>query len=189
MQPIPGDDYYDRTSNILIIDDDDSLLKFFKIHLNKFFSRVRVVPSVREGLDLLQQESMDLIITDLVLPRADGVSFLNKVRKLEPSIPVLLISGASESDPRLRLIDSFDGFLAKPFGVSDFHSYIKNGLVLRGRLLALSQLLREPKKIRAIISGQTTKELSRLLLDPTSLAQAQEILASLQSRGDDIQAA
>ncbi|NBX24419.1 MAG: hypothetical protein EBR52_10065, partial [Microbacteriaceae bacterium] len=45
---------YDRTSFILVVDDDDSLLKFFKIHLNKFFSRVIVVESAKDALAQLK---------------------------------------------------------------------------------------------------------------------------------------
>ena len=52
------DQNYNRTSNILVVDDDDMLLKFFKIHLNKFFSKVVVVKSDREAVATLSKKDL-----------------------------------------------------------------------------------------------------------------------------------
>ena len=50
----PGRRPYDRESNVLIVDDDSTLLKFFKIHLNKFFSRVVVVENAKSALETMK---------------------------------------------------------------------------------------------------------------------------------------
>ena len=50
---------YDLDSNILIVDDDSTLLKFFKIHLNKFFSRVVVVESGKAALESMKDRPSD----------------------------------------------------------------------------------------------------------------------------------
>ena len=56
---IDGDRYYDRTSYILVVDDDNTLLKFFKIHLNKYYSREIVVKNAKEAIDTLREKEID----------------------------------------------------------------------------------------------------------------------------------
>jgi DNA-binding response OmpR family regulator len=70
---------YDRTSFILVVEDDETLLKFFKIHLNKFFSKVIVVKNAKEALDTIKEKSIDLVVSDFKMPKMDGIQLLRKV--------------------------------------------------------------------------------------------------------------
>ena len=124
---------YDRESYILVVDDDQTLLKFFKIHLNKFFSRVIVVKSVKEALVAMKEKQIDLVISDIRMPRTTGLQLIKKVRNHEPTIPVFLISGALLTDDQIQEVDLYaDGFLKKPFSVDELHSFIERGLSFRG---------------------------------------------------------
>src|SRR5689334_22808504 len=101
---------YDRTSYILVVDDDNTLLKFFKIHLNKFFSRVIVVKNAKEAIDTLREKEIDLVISDIRMPRMDGLQLMKRVRKHDPSIPMMMISGALLSDEQSKSAeDDADG--------------------------------------------------------------------------------
>ena len=60
-------------AKILIVDDDQTLLKFFKIHLNKFFSRVIVVKNAKEAVETLKSKQIDLVLSDIRMPRVDGL--------------------------------------------------------------------------------------------------------------------
>ncbi|NBQ53735.1 MAG: response regulator, partial [Proteobacteria bacterium] len=86
---------YDRTSYVLVVDDDDTLLKFFKIHLNKSFSRVIVVESAKDALLQIKEKEIDLVLTDIRMPKMDGIELMAKVRRFDPTIPVLIVSGAA----------------------------------------------------------------------------------------------
>ena len=139
---------YDRESNVLIVDDDSTLLKFFKIHLNKFFSRVVVVESAKAALETLKERDIDLLLTDVRMPKIDGLELMAKVRKSYPGIPILLISGEPISDEQNDVVKSADGFLAKPFSVDDLNEYICAGIDLRNAMKELTVFLKDPKKIR-----------------------------------------
>ena len=89
--------------HILIVDDDNTLLKFFKIHLNKFFSKIIVAKNATEALEIIKSKDVDLIISDFKMPRVDGVQFMRKAKKHDPLVPFLFISGALYRCPALIL--------------------------------------------------------------------------------------
>ena len=105
----------EETPLVLVVDDDDTLLKFFKIHLNKFFSKVIVVRNAKEAVAALKEKEIDLVLSDIRMPRMDGIQFMKKVRAHDPTIPVYLVSGALLSPEQTGEIENqADGFLKKP---------------------------------------------------------------------------
>lgn len=168
---------YDRTSNIMVVDDDDTLLKFFKIHLNKFFSKVVVVASAREAYACLAEKEIDLVLSDVRMPRVDGFQLMRKVRRHNPAIPVYLVSGAMLTADQEKLVAQADGFLKKPFGIDDLHSFLERGIRHREVLKALAELVNDPKKLGEILRGKaTTKHIKDLALR----AKADSILQNLK---------
>ena len=146
---------YDRNSFILIVDDDNTLLKFFKIHLNKFFSRVIVVENAKQALDAFKDKEIDLLLTDVRMPKVDGFQLMQKVRKAHPNLPILLISGEPMNKEQEELLGSADGFLTKPFTVDQLNDFINRGIDLRQTLLETTEQLKDPKKIRDFLKAKT----------------------------------
>jgi DNA-binding response OmpR family regulator len=145
---------YDRESFIMIVDDDQTLLKFFKIHLNKFFSRVIVVKNAKEAVDTLKEKQIDLVLSDIRMPRVDGLQLLKKIRNHDASIPVFLISGALIDDEKKAEIDALaDGFLKKPFTVEEIHAFIDSGMKKREILAQLGEVVKDNKTLLGLIKG------------------------------------
>lgn len=145
---------YDRTSYILVVDDDKTLLKFFKIHLNKFFSKVIVVKNAKEAVAVLKEKEIDLVISDIKMPKTDGLQLMKKVRTHDPSIPVFLISGAFLTDDKMeQIFDKADAFLKKPFDVDQLHGFISKGLKLRRIYAKLYNLVPNKRKFKEVIKG------------------------------------
>jgi len=149
---------YDRTSFVLVVDDDNSLLKFFKIHLNKFFSRVIVVENAAQAMKELDEKQIDLVISDVRMPKVDGMQLMKKVRKIDPSIPVLLISGEILSDDQEERLEEADGFLKKPFSIDELHDFMRKGMQLRESFVELYGLIKEKSNFRKLIQGKVTVE-------------------------------
>lgn len=149
---------YDRNSFILVVDDDNTLLKFFKIHLNKFFSKVIVVKNAKEAIESLREKTIDLVITDINMPRMDGFQLLKRVRKHDNAIPVLLISGALLDENEETLVLDADGYLRKPFSVDQLHDFIDQGLTKREKLKELAELLTDKKHLRNLVCGKVRLE-------------------------------
>ena len=78
-----------KEPHILVVDDDSTLLKFFKIHLNKYFSKVIVVDSPAKAIEIIKDENqeIDLVISDYKMPKSNGVQ-LAKNKNIDASIPV-----------------------------------------------------------------------------------------------------
>jgi len=78
---------------ILIIDDEEKIRSV----LSKIVDQLDLIPlAARDGLEalnLLQSKKIDLIITDLMMPQMDGLTFIVKSREINPRIPIAVISG------------------------------------------------------------------------------------------------
>lgn len=171
---------YDRTSYILVVDDDNTLLKFFKIHLNKFFSRVIVVKNAKEAVATLKEKEIDMVITDIRMPRVDGFQLMNKVRRHDPSIPVLMVSGALLTPEQQEMAQKADGYLRKPFTVDQLHSFIDNGLDIRENLAKLGTFLKDRKHIRDLLDGKSTL---KKLVEDENQEEAEELIGKIKSAG------
>jgi DNA-binding NtrC family response regulator len=144
------------------VDDDDTLLKFFKIHLNKFFSRVIVVENAKQALENMRDKEIDLILTDIRMPKVDGLQLMQKIRKAHPDIPVLLISGEPMSETQQKTLDEADGFLSKPFSVDQLNDFIHFGADLRQVFRELTPFVKDVKKLRSVIKA-SDKEILALV--------------------------
>lgn len=171
---------YDRTSYILIVDDDNTLLKFFKIHLNKFFSKVIVVKNAKEAMDAIKEKEIDLVMSDIRMPRVDGIALVRKIRKHNPSIPLLLVSGALLSEEQEIAVSEADGFLRKPFSVDDLHDFINRGLDLRESMKKIFELVSNKKKFMGIMDGSLT---AREVAKKANLEEVEKAVAELKKVG------
>ncbi len=169
---------YDRESYILVIDDDNTLLKFFKIHLNKFFSKVMVVSSAEAALNALEEKQIDLVISDIRMPKTDGIQLMRKVGRLHPSIPVILVSGAMLDEKQQKTIEKHaGGFLRKPFDIEELHELLQKGMNKRGKLKELSDLISDKKNLRDVLNGRA--RLSRFVQGDDK-ARGDELLGELR---------
>lgn len=173
------DKNYNRTSYILVVDDDDTLLKFFKIHLNKFFSRVIVVKNAREAIDSLKDKEIDLVISDIKMPRMDGIQFMKKVKNHDPSIPVFLVSGAMLTENQQLAVETkADGYLKKPFSIDELHDTIDKGIKIRESYKELLEIVQDPKRFLELVQG---KRQLRFIKDDDKRARAQEIMDEIKA--------
>ncbi len=173
------DKVYNRSSFILVVDDDDTLLKFFKIHLNKFFSRVIVVKNAQEAIDTLKDKEIDLVISDIKMPRMDGIQLMKKVKNHDPSIPVFLISGALLDEDQSQAVENkADGYLKKPFSIDELHGFIDRGMKVRDAYKELLQIVQDKKKFLELLQG---KRQFRFIKNDDDRVKAQAIMDSLRA--------
>jgi DNA-binding NtrC family response regulator len=170
---------YNRESFVLVVDDDNTLLKFFKIHLNKFFSRVIVVKNAKEAIDMLREKEIDLVLSDIRMPRMDGLQLMKRIRRHDPTIPVLLVSGALLSEIQEQLADGeSDGYLRKPFNVDDLHDFINRGLLMREKYKLISEKMIDKKLFRRLLKGKIKTE--KVIIDMKDRRFVDALLADLK---------
>jgi DNA-binding response OmpR family regulator len=115
--PQPGEPTIAR---ILIIDDDDDLRLILRKVLERHGYVVEEAPDGVEGVSAFRTRGADLVITDLIMPEKEGIETILELRDVDPSVPILAISGESvPDDPGGVLVDAAllgaSATLAKPF--------------------------------------------------------------------------
>lgn len=103
---------------VLVVEDDLSTARIIQARLEMEGLRVIVAFNGREAMDLLQQEQVDLITTDLMMPAMNGFRLVQEVRDLpfpKGAIPILLISSNQSDQDMIRcLAAGADDYMTKP---------------------------------------------------------------------------
>ena len=91
--------------NILLVDDNEFLLsvivKWINLQLPDY--RILIAFNGRDGLEILKQNSVDLIMTDLHMPVMDGFKFIEKKNDICPGIPVMVMTSDYSDEVMIRL--------------------------------------------------------------------------------------
>ncbi|WP_140485600.1 sigma-54-dependent transcriptional regulator [Flavobacterium sp. GSA192] len=115
---------------ILIIEDDISFCKLLEKFLIKNNYVVNIAFSATEARLAIQNETFNLILTDLRLPDADGIELLAEFKSAFPTIPVVLMTGYSEVSTAVKAIkNGASDYISKPFNPDEVLAVITNALV------------------------------------------------------------
>lgn len=82
---------------LLVIDDEVSIRALLKKILEREGFKVIVASDGIEGMKLVKKESIDLVITDIIMPEKDGTEIIIELKKNFPDIPVLAMSGGGKN--------------------------------------------------------------------------------------------
>lgn len=123
---------YDRQSFVLVVDESDDVLKFMKMHLNRFFSHVVVAKSAADGIAFLKQKEFDLVITDAQPHKKSNLELLKKIASAYRRVPVVLLH---ERGAETHAADWYQpilvvGVVEKPVDLDPFHVAIRRALNL-----------------------------------------------------------
>ncbi|MDP2960572.1 MAG: sigma-54 dependent transcriptional regulator, partial [candidate division Zixibacteria bacterium] len=129
--------------SILVIDDKESMRQMLAKTLESEGFEVDTARDGEGGLDKAKEKRFDLILTDLKLPKMDGLEVLSSIKDLDPEVAVIVMTAYGTIETAVQAIKqgAFD-FLTKPFDVDHLHVLIQRALENR-RLLAENVLLRE----------------------------------------------
>jgi len=113
------------------VDDEEEVLKVGKTILEFMGYDVLVAQSGEEALRLYraQQHEIALVILDVVMPVMSGTVVFDKLREINPRLPIILMSGYSrDREATSRLIIKANGFLQKPFKIRELSQTIRHAL-------------------------------------------------------------
>ena len=95
---------------ILCVDDNEQILSVRKFLLETRGYRVLAVTTAAEAIEHLQQAlpgSIDLLLSDLIMPQMDGNELIRRAKQMHPFLPALLVSGTVSSFERAAAADAF----------------------------------------------------------------------------------
>ncbi len=117
------------SNRILVVDDEASIRQSLYDVLTMEDYEVVLAQHAEDGLSKLEQNSFDLIISDIKMPKMDGLEFLQLLRQRQPKIPVLMISGHGNADTeaQAKALGAY-AFLSKPIDLMQLLSQVEDAL-------------------------------------------------------------
>ena len=156
-------------TTILVVDDDQKLLKMMQRTLRYEGFRVLTALNGREAMDQLQAQTPDLIVLDWMMPELDGLEMTSTLRASEEDIPILMLTARSEeADIVTGLELGADDYLTKPFSPRVLLARIKAVLrrhhakpVTENEMITRGELVLHPGRHEVLLAGAS------VLLTPT----------------------
>ncbi len=110
---------------ILIVEDDQPLLKFLRANLKARGYDVFVATDGQEALEQVEKELPDLILLDINLPKLDGIEVCKRLRQWS-KIPILMVSARGQESDKVACLDlGADDYITKPFGVEELMARVR----------------------------------------------------------------
>jgi two-component system KDP operon response regulator KdpE len=114
-------------SRVLVADDEPAIRKVVRDALERDGNEVVGAIDGQEALERFEEGTFDLVVTDLAMPRLDGIELVKEIRR-RSAVPILVLTVRGEEREKVRLLDEgADDYVTKPFGVAE--------LVARARAL------------------------------------------------------
>lgn len=109
------------TTKILVVDDDSAIRSTIADSLRVAGHTAIEASDGAAAIDLATRHSYDLVILDVNMPRVDGFTVLEKLRRRKPSLPIIMLTARDEREDVVRgLRLGADDYIRKPFGLEEF---------------------------------------------------------------------
>lgn len=136
------------SKKILVVDDEKEIRDLIGIYLkNEGFEVIKVCNGL-EALEVLQSETVHLVILDVMMPKMDGIEACMKIRQ-DKNVPIIMLSAKSEDmDKILGLTTGADDYITKPFNPLELIARVKSQI---RRYTKLNNTYKEPQIKQKII--------------------------------------
>ena len=120
-------------AKILVVDDDQGMREFLEILLAREGYDVALASGGKEAIGLCKKHKFDLAITDLKMPKVDGIDVLKSIKEISPETMVILITAFASGETALAAMkEGAHDYLEKNFDVEDLKTVIKDALSKKG---------------------------------------------------------
>ncbi|MFA6740436.1 MAG: response regulator [Arcobacteraceae bacterium] len=101
--------------NLLLLEDSDEFIENAISLFNMFVKTTFVAKNIKEAFNILENEDIDLIISDIHLKKESGLDFIEEIRKTNNEIPILVLSGYKDEDLLFKAMSlNLSAYLIKP---------------------------------------------------------------------------
>ncbi|MBU2501496.1 sigma-54 dependent transcriptional regulator [bacterium] len=145
---------------ILVVDDEESMCQYLSILLQKEGYQVETVNSGADALRAFERNSFDVVMTDIQMPKMDGIQLLKGVKGLDPTMPVIIMTAYASEQSAIDAVNlGAFSYLQKHCKNDDIKMVVRNALALRQARTENQELRRElsKNKGRKRIIGQSPR--------------------------------
>ncbi|MAM19353.1 MAG: response regulator transcription factor [Christiangramia sp.] len=114
---------------ILVVEDNPMIVKSLEFKLRQEGYEVLVAQDGRQGVELMQNNEIDLLLTDLMLPFVNGIQLIEQAKQKDPDLPIIVLSTSKQEN---IIMDAFnlgvEDFITKPFNPNELSLRVKRSL-------------------------------------------------------------
>lgn len=115
-------------TRILVVDDEKEIADLLELYLISDGFQVRKAYDAQEGLDIMNNEKIDLVLLDIMMPKIDGLEMCRKIRE-NNNVPIIMVSAKTqELDKIVGLTTGADDYVTKPFNPLELMARVKSQL-------------------------------------------------------------
>ena len=161
---------------ILLVEDDVKIASFIVKGLKAAGYAVDHASDGEKGLDLALTEAYDTAIIDIMLPKLDGLSLIERMRKEKSRIPVIILSAKSSIDDRVKgLQTGSDDYITKPFAFSELLARVQ-ALIRRASGLSEPTRLTVGDLSMNLLTREVTRGARKIELQPIEFSLLEYLL-------------
>ncbi len=116
-------------ATILIIEDDTQVRAYLDNLLRRAGHVTETAADGKEGVAVFREKSVDLVVTDIIMPEKDGIETIADMKRIRPDLKVIAISGGGRSEPGNYLHSAYllgaDRTIKKPFNNKDILAAVR----------------------------------------------------------------
>lgn len=147
-------------AKILVVEDDVPLAHFLRRGLEASNYAVSVAHEGEAALAAISGNGYDLLVTDLNLPKVDGITLIKQVSATLPKLPILVLSARAAIEDRITTLDSgADDYLVKPFSLQELlartRALLRRNSSSPKRIIQVSDLILNRPEFRVERAGRT----------------------------------
>lgn len=149
--------------NILLCDDEEDILYALKIYLRNPDYHFFEAHTGREALNIVKEETIDLVLLDIMMPEMDGLEALEEIRKIS-NVPVLFLTAKGEEmDKIIGLGEGADDYITKPFNPLEVGARVKShlrryttlgGSMARNHVLRIGGIVMDVDRREVLLDGE-----------------------------------
>ena len=141
----------DRTPVLLIVDDEEMVLTSLRAFLTlETEYELLTFSSTAQAIEAARERSIDLVVSDYLMPGMTGIDFLLEIKKLHPYATRILLTGYADKENAIKAINEVGlyQYVEKPWDNSELKLIIQNGLERRFLMEKLEQKISEVQQVQ-----------------------------------------
>lgn len=145
-------------AHLLYVEDDESLSFVTKDNLELQGYQITYCENGRKALDIIQEQSFDLCILDVMLPEVDGFTIAREIRKFNTEVPIIFLTAKSLKEDKIEGLKlGADDYITKPFSIEE--------LILKVEIFLRRSKITRPTPASKYVLGTYIFDYSNLSLD------------------------
>ena len=173
---------------ILVVEDEEKIANFLRRGLLEESYAVDVAGDGEDALYKFEINEYDLVILDLLIPKIDGIGVCRRIREVNTSTPILILTARDATEDKIKGLDAgADDYMTKPFSFSELSARVR-ALLRRGKksdpaVLKIDNLALDPAtktatrgKIRIVLTTREYALLEYFMRNPNRVLTKSELL-------------